>query len=413
MRSGGLVRPPSALVPATDLHQQRGQATASAIIAPASSSPLTRRCASNPRAARRRSDDSGPYTTRARPATRPARSASSAASPHHEGRSRRGRRPQPAHHRRRARSPPHPHPRLRRPGRCNRARARAPSGSLPPTANPAHRHRTALPAPLQRRQRQIRRQPAPAVEHPLPRSGPVARAGDGVAERIARRPPPHLHPVARRAQHQHEAVYVVRGDRRPPHRPAQLHPRRERALPRRPSPSPPATAPAPPSRPRAPSRSTRSGARSPAPPRAAGCSRAAARSAGQSSCRTSTTAMWMWSSACRTATHRGPPTSPFSAIPAPCSNSRAICAHSPSVRARSAAATRAEQCHTYPRLPAPERRRRQPGSDRRRLQRGDQRPQHEPTVRGDGRAARPRPGRPRRRSPAGSTCSCARPGPSR
>ena len=40
--------------------------------------------------------------------------------------------------------------------------------------------------------------------------------------------------------------------------------------------------------------------------------------------------MWMWSSACRIANHRGPPQSPRSAIPAPCRSSRAISAHVPS-----------------------------------------------------------------------------------
>ena len=126
---------------------------------------------------------------------------------------------------------------LRRPATTVAVKSQVRASNRPPRRNPRrappHPCPPLPPAPLQRRQRQICRQPAPAVEHPLPRRLSIAGTSDGVAEGIPRRTTTHLHLVARRAQHQNEAVHIVRGDRRPTHRPAQLHPRRQRALTRR------------------------------------------------------------------------------------------------------------------------------------------------------------------------------------
>ena len=56
--------------------------------------------------------------------------------------------------------------------------------------------------------------------------------------------------------------------------------------------------------------------------------------------------MWMWSSACRTATHRQPPGSPDGANPVRSTTSRATVAHSASVGRRSPGAVRIEHCHS-------------------------------------------------------------------
>ena len=155
-------------------------------------------------------------------------------------------------------------------------------------------------------------------------------------------------------------------------------------------------------------------------PRRCSIRRAASRSRGKSrlgqnrrlvSCRTSTTAMWMWSSAWRIATQRGPPASPRAATPAPSNRSRATSAHSASVSTRSAAATRAEQCQTYPRLPSPSASGSSAATAGARTARINGPSSNPPSAFGDGCQPASRPSQ--LAITLGRTCSCARPGPIR